>query len=138
MKTLITIVLIFQTLNCNAQSLTDTLVVDIDGKGSMEKIYFENDECRSIRIVGGDLGTPIVIGCGNRLAHLSDFNWVEFWKVIKKKETYEVYFKENGDIDDTRPIMMQCDGIYIGEKDPTGGGIITFINGELTWIHQAD
>lgn len=138
MKKLITLILIILALNCRSQLLTDTLKVDIDGKGQLENICFLIEKCNRIIISGGDFIIPIELGCGNTVAHLDSFDWVEYWKVVKKKETYQVYFKDNGDIDDTRPLMMQCDGIYVGQKEPSAGGIITYLDGKLSWIHQAD
>ena len=138
MKGINIIIICLATFSAYGQSLTDTLRVDIDGRGNLEQIFFEGDDCRRLIISGGDLDTNLELGCGSKIAHIGEFSWVDNWKIVKKQLTYEVTFLDNGDIDGTRNVEMQNDGIYIGITEPTGGGIITFLNGKLTWIHQAD
>ncbi|SMD31820.1 hypothetical protein SAMN04488029_0158 [Reichenbachiella faecimaris] len=138
MKKIIPILLLTLPIQLHGQSLSDTLTVDIDGKGALELVYFGTGSCKTLIISGGDLDYNLVMGCGTKVAHIDEFNWVENWKVVEKKETWKTTFLDNGDIDDTRMIQMQNDGIYVGQTDPTGGGIITFMDGKLTWIHQGD
>ncbi|MEO9871189.1 hypothetical protein [Ekhidna sp.] len=141
MKPLIKTLLLLFSIYGSAQSLTDTLKVDIDGKGLEESIYFiDYNNCKQLRIIGGDLLDEVIIGCENpnQLIEHEDFGWVEYWKIFTGRKTYEIYFEDNGDIAGDRAVTLQNDGVYVGKLDPSGGGIITFLDGKLTWIHQAD
>jgi len=69
---------------------------------------------------------------------LTDFDWVDYWGVLKDKTTFEIIFDSiSGDIlgDSIRPLKNIS--LFV-EQDEVGGGVITYKNGTYKWIHQAD
>tara|TARA_B100001750_G_C15324138_1_gene503771 strand:- start:56 stop:634 length:579 start_codon:yes stop_codon:yes gene_type:complete len=118
-------------------NITDTISIDLNGNGITELIYFDQRGCPKLIIqeIGQDL---ISLGCGNLdykgLPKAMD--WVNLWCIVYDKETYEVIMN-NGEIEAERMVKMESPGIYIGREEG-GGGIITYKDGGLYWIHQAD
>jgi hypothetical protein len=128
----------FKFENYEEFQLTDTINIDLNGNGIFEQIYFESNNCPRILITEKEQEL-ISIGCGKE-----DFDgfpntvdWVDLWCVVSDKEVWEVLFKENGDIDKDNKLYLERPSIYIG-KEEAGGGIITYRNGNLYWIHQSN
>ncbi|AXT62655.1 hypothetical protein D1816_20675 [Aquimarina sp. AD10] len=119
-------------------SLKDTIYIDLNGNNIMEKVYIKESECRKL-FIREEGSKPIFFGCGNKdgLDLLSEVEWVDQWCIVFDKQVKEVLFKEDGDIDKDTLFNLERPSIYIGKKE-TGGGIITYKEGELYWIHQAD
>ena len=63
-------------------------------------------------------------------------NWVNLWCIVYDKETYEVIIN-NWEMEGEPMVKMGSPGIYIGRQEE-GGGMITYKDGELYWIHLAD
>lgn len=121
-----------------SSALNDTLLIDLNGNGIAEKIFFTNTkECSELIITEND--KILKFGCGNgkNLKFLSDVNWIDEWHIVEEKETYEVLFKTNGDILKDTIIKLEYPSLYIGKKE-MGGGIITYRNDNLYWVHQAE
>ncbi len=78
-----------------------------------------------------------LLSCRKTFAHLTDFNWIDYWGLMEDKETYETIFSEDGDILGTKEVVLQNPSIFVG-IDEGGGGLITFKNGKYEWIYQAD
>ena len=128
----------FEFENYEEFQLTDTIQIDLNGNGIFEKIYFENQDCRKILITEKGQGL-ISIGCGKE-----DFdgfpntvNWVDLWCVVSDNKVWEVLFKQDGDIDKDTIVNLERPSLYIG-KEEAGGGIITYRDEKLYWIHQSD
>ncbi|KZS42923.1 hypothetical protein AWE51_16300 [Aquimarina aggregata] len=119
-------------------SLKDTIYIDLNGNNIMEKVYIKEIECRKL-FIREEGSKPIFFGCGNKdgLDLLSEVEWVDQWCIVFDKQVKEVLFKEDGDIDKDTLFNLERPSIYIGKKE-AGGGIITYKEGELYWIHQAD
>jgi hypothetical protein len=116
--------------------LTDAIEADFNGDGNIDKAVFSKDSITSGIIFIHGLSNEVVrIGFGKQLDHLTDFNWVDFWGLVRDKSTYEIIFNESG-LSDTL-INLNNPSIVV-RREEVGGGVITFKEGEYIWIHQAD
>ncbi|SEF49201.1 hypothetical protein [Algoriphagus boritolerans] len=118
--------------------LTDTITADFNGDGLLDKaIYKKENETSGIIIIHGKTNDQVKIGFGKQFAHMTDFNWVDYWELFEGTETSETTFKDDGDILGSKKVKLQNVSIFIGRHEE-GGGLITFKNGNYEWIHQAD
>lgn len=116
--------------------LTDTISADFNGDGITDKAYYKKiGETSGIIIKHGKTNEEVRIGFGKQFAHMTEFNWVDYWGLVEDKETSETTFTEDGDVLDSKVVILQNPSIVLG-KDEVGGGLITFINGKYVWIHQ--
>lgn len=118
--------------------LTDTITADFNGDGLLDKaIYKKENETSGIIIIHGKTNDQVKIGFGKQFAHMTDFNWVDYWELFEGTETSETTFKDDGDILGSKKVKLQNVSIFIGRHEE-GGGLISFKNGNYEWIHQAD
>ncbi|MGV3540563.1 MAG: hypothetical protein ACO1OQ_12190 [Rufibacter sp.] len=114
------------------------LSADFNGDGFSDTAYaIILDNKKGIRISHGNTTDEFVIGAGKDFGNGGDdFDWVENWNIVKEKSTYEVTFKENGDIDGGREVKLDHTAFYIGAEE-VGGATIAWKDGKYVWIHQA-
>jgi outer membrane biogenesis lipoprotein LolB len=123
--------------NAKLYNLTDTIEADFNGDGNVDKAVFIKDNQNSgIIIKHGETLSQVKIGFGQPFAHLTNFNWVDFWGLVNDSTSYEILFNETDIICDTI-IRLENPSIVV-RKEEVGGGLITFKNGEYKWIHQSD
>ena len=116
--------------------LTDTIIADFNGDGIIDKAsYLKENETSGIVIIHGGINEEIRIGFGEQIAHMTEFNWVDYWGLVMDKKTSEATFTEDGDILGSEDVNLQNPSIALG-KDEVGGGLITYLNGRYVWIHQ--
>ena len=116
--------------------LTDTITADFNGDGFLDKaIYKKEIETSGIIIIHGKTNERVKIGFGKQFAHMTEFNWVDYWGLVEDKETSETTFTEDGDVLDSKTVNLKNPSIALG-KDEVGGGLITYRNGKYEWIHQ--
>lgn len=121
----------------SSYKLSDTITADFNGDGKLDQAVFENNNLTSgIIIHHGGSGTNVVIGFGEPFAHLTDFNWVDYWGLVYDSETYEIVIEDNNSINDRR-VKLDHPSIVV-RKEEVGGGLITFKDGKYVWIHQSD
>ncbi|WP_299103533.1 hypothetical protein [uncultured Winogradskyella sp.] len=127
----------FEFNNYKEYRVTDTISLDLNGNGILERIYFDKKDCPKLIIEekGQDL---ISIGCGKEEYNgfPNAIGWVNLWCVVSDKETFEVVVKD-GELVGDKIVKLERPSIYVG-KEEAGGGIITYRNGELYWVHQSD
>ncbi|MFI1770208.1 hypothetical protein [Thalassobellus citreus] len=127
----------FEFNNYKEYRVTDTISLDLNGNGILERIYFDKKDCPKLIIEekGQDL---ISIGCGKEEYNgfPNAIGWVNLWCVVSDKETFEVIVKD-GELVGDKIVNLERPSIYVG-KEEAGGGIITYRNGELYWVHQSD
>lgn len=117
--------------------LTDTITADFNGDGNVDQAIFKNEnETSGIIITHGKIDEEVKIGFGEQLAHLTEFNWVDFWGLVNDRETYEIII-EDAEIIGDREVKLDNPSIVV-RKEEAGGGLITFKEGKYVWIHQAD
>jgi hypothetical protein len=117
-------------------NLTDTIVADLNGDGFLDKVFYKKEkETSGLIIKHGKTNEVVRIGFGKSFAHLTEFNWVDYWGLVEDRETNETTFKEDGDVLGSKLVKLQNPSIVLG-KDELGGGLITFKNGKYEWIHQ--
>lgn len=122
--------------NAKAYRLTDTLKADFNGDGIIDRAIFKKDTIASgIIITHGSTNQVFTIGFGKAFFHLTDLNWVDYWGLVKDKETTETTFDETGDVLGSKTVELQHPSIIV-EAHELGGGLITFRNGKYEWIHQ--
>ncbi len=128
----------FDFKNYQEYKLTDTIQIDLNGNGILESVYFDNNDCPKILIK--EKGQELIsFGCGKEEydGFPNAIGWVNLWCTVKDKKVWEVLFTEDGDIDKDTIVNLERPSIYIG-KEEAGGGIITYRNEKLYWIHQSD
>ena len=150
MKNNVFLVILLLSINVSAQSesfnfrkykafdINDTIQIDLNGNGIIEKVYFTQTECKQLII--DELGSELIsIGCENNkyFNYPDQVDWVNQWCVVYDKNVWEVLFTANGEIVMDTIVTLKRPGIYIGKKE-SGGGIITYRNGKLYWVHQSD
>ena len=117
-------------------ALTDTITADFNGDGFLDKaIYKKEKETSGIIIIHGKTNEQVKIGFGKQFAHMTEFDWVDYWGLVEDKETSETTFTEDGDVLDSKTVNLKNPSIALG-KDEVGGGLITYLNGKYVWIHQ--
>ncbi|MEW7292857.1 hypothetical protein [Aquimarina sp. 2304DJ70-9] len=124
--------------NFKKYSLNDTIKIDLNGNGELEKIYFVRNKCKYI-FIEQKRGSTLKIGCNETkfIKYPELVDWIDEWGVISDKKTWEVLIKENGDLDKDTIIKLERPSIYVQKLD-AGGGILTFKKGKLYWVHQSD
>ena len=116
--------------------LTDTITADFNGDGFLDKAVYKKDkETSGIIIIHGKTNDQVKIGFGKQFAHMTEFDWVDYWGLVQDKETTETTFTEDGDVLDSKTVKLKNPSIALG-KDEVGGGLITYRNGKYEWIHQ--
>lgn len=116
--------------------LTDTISADFNGDGILDKaIYKKENRTSGIIIKHGQTKEEFRIGFGQPFAHITEFDWVDYWGLVEDKETSETTFTEDGDVLDSQVVKLQNPSIALG-KEEVGGGLIAFRNGKYEWIHQ--
>ena len=119
--------------------LTDTLKEDLNCDGFVDQVYFShkastkeivffNGKSKEGKILGSQLPVEGELG--------SDYSWADFWGITKDTTTWETIVKD-GEVLGSRTVALKCTSIVL-RKEEVGGGIITFKNGGLLWVHQAD
>ena len=128
----------FEFQNYREYRISDTINIDLNGNGILESVYFDNKDCPTLFIK--EKGKELIsLGCGKEefKGFPNAVGWVDLWCVVSDKKVWEVLFTEDGDIDKDTIVELERPSIYIG-KEEAGGGIITYRNGKLYWIHQSD
>lgn len=117
--------------------LTDTINADFNGDGNADQAIFKKEnETSGIIITHGETNQKIKIGFGESFAHLTEFNWVDYWGLVNDSETYEIVI-EDAEIIGDRKVKLNNPSIVV-RKEEVGGGLITYKDGKYIWIHQAD
>lgn len=127
----------YEFKDVNIFKLTDTIIADFNGDGKLDQAIFKKeDETSGIIITHGEIDEIIKIGFGEQLAHLTEFNWVDFWGLVNDKKTYEIIIIDAEIIRD-REVKLDNPSIVV-RKEEANGGLITFKKGKYVWIHQSD
>ena len=114
------------------------LVADFNGDQILDTAFaYVDNEMKGIRIVHGNIGEVFILGAGVDFGNGgSDFSWVDYWRLVTDKKTFEITFLENGDVDGSREVILDNTSFYIGAQE-AGGAVITWKNGKYIWIHQS-
>jgi hypothetical protein len=116
--------------------LTDTITADFNGDGILDKAFYKKENQNSgIIIKHGQTNEVVKIGFGKQFAHMTEFDWVDYWGLVEDRQTIETTFTEDGDVLGSKDVKLQNPSIVLG-ADEVGGGLITFLNGKYVWIHQ--
>jgi len=117
--------------------VTDTISIDLNGNGILERIYFDRKDCHKL-IIEEKGQNLISIGCGKEeyKGFPNAVGWINLWCIVSDKETFEIIV-EDGQIIGDKTVNLERPSLYVG-KEEAGGGIITYKKGELYWVHQSD
>lgn len=127
----------YQFKNYELIELTDTINEDLNGDGLTEKAIYKTENGKSgIIIIDGKTKKELKIGFGSLFAHLDNFDWVDYWGIVRDTTTFEIII-ENGEIIGDKPVRLENPSIVIGEEE-YGGGLITYLKGKYQWIHQTE
>lgn len=117
--------------------INEPIIADFNGDGIKDTaVYKKENKTSGIVIKHGGTTTEMKIGFEKNFAHLSNFNWVDYWGLVKDSTTYEMIFDETDILGDTI-VTLENPSIVVREEE-AGGGIVTFKNGTYKWIHQSD
>jgi hypothetical protein len=116
--------------------LTEILKADFNGDGISDMAKFIKSESSGIIIFLGGSKDTISLGFGNKFAHMTNFNWVDYWAIVNDSITFEILFKDNEISGDTL-VHLENPSIDLIEEEASSG-LITFKKGEFIWIHQTD
>ena len=96
------------------------------------------DHKKGIIILFAQSESVYVLGAGKDFGNAGDnFQWAGNWNVFTNKTTYETTFKENGDVDGGKEVVLSRPAITIREEEGSGG-LIYFNGNAFVWIHQGD
>lgn len=110
--------------------LTDTITADFNGDGILDKAFYKKENQNSgIIIKHGQTNEVIKIGFGKKFAHMTEFDWIDYWGLVEDRQTSETTFTEEGDVLGSKEVKLQNPSIVLG-ADEVGGGLITFLNGK--------
>ncbi len=123
--------------------LNETLCEDFNGDGIADKAEFVKSNGKTgIIITDGKSKELTRLGFGKKFAHLTDFDWVNYWGVLKDSSTKEVEFDNNsGDILGSKTVQLKNISIFLRQdenEEGSGGGIITYEDNNYKWIHQTE
>jgi len=123
--------------------LNETLCEDFNGDGIADKAEFVKSNGKTgIIITDGKSKELTKLGFGKKFAHLTDFDWVIYWGVLKDSSTNEVEFDNNsGDILGSKTVQLKNISIFLRQdenEEGSGGGIITYADNNYKWIHQTE
>ena len=123
--------------------LNQTIFEDFNGDGISDKAEFVKSNGKTgIIITDGKSNEFTKLGFGKKFAHLADFDWVNYWGVLKDSTTTEVEFDSiSGDILGGKTVQLRSISIFVRQdenEDGGGGGIITYEDNKYKWIHQAE
>lgn len=117
--------------------LTDTLNADFNGDGYIDQaLFLKEGDSSGIVISHGRLDKKVRIGFGEPFDHLTTFNWADGWGILYDSLTYEIII-ENAEVVGDSNIVLENPSIIV-RREEEGGGLITYLAGRYTWIHQAD
>ncbi|KQC33362.1 hypothetical protein AAU57_08580 [Nonlabens sp. YIK11] len=127
----------FQFEKYEEYCLSETIYADLNGNGILEKIYFDNNDCRRLIIEENDEDL-ISIGCNMEQTSRfpNDLGWANLWCVVYDQVTVEVLVQD-GELIGERTVQLTQPSLFVG-KEEAGGGIVTYRNGEYDWVHQSD
>lgn len=116
--------------------LTDTIAADFNGDGIIDKAFYKKEkETSGIILQHGRTNEVVKIGFGKQFAHMTEFDWVDYWGLVEDRETSETTLSEDGDVLGSKKVTLQNPSIALGAVE-IGGGLITFLHGKYVWIHQ--
>jgi len=124
--------------------LDETLCEDFNGDGIADKAEFVKSNGKTgIIITDGKSKEVTRLGFGKEFAIMADFDWVNYWGVLKDSSTIEVEFDKNsGDILGGKTVQLKNTSIFLRQDEDGdgsgGGGIITYEDNNYKWIHQAE
>lgn len=119
-------------------NLNEIINGDFNGDGVVDKAEFIKQKNSGIIITDGKSHVQTKLGFGEKFAHMTDFNWVDFWGVLNDPTTFEILFDDKtGDISGDTTVRLKNKSIFV-QADEVGGGVITFQNSFYIWIHQSD
>jgi hypothetical protein len=117
------------------------LEADFNGDGNVDvttALLRKDNLKHGLLIIFKDSSQFYVFGAGIHFGPGGDnFDWADFWEINNDSLTHETTFLSNGDIDESREIVLENPAISIRE-DEGSGGLIYFNGNEFIWIHQGD
>ncbi|MEM9921965.1 MAG: hypothetical protein AAF990_27925, partial [Bacteroidota bacterium] len=116
--------------------LSDTIKADFNGDGNPDQAIFTKGPNTGITIQHGKTNEVVRLGFGKPLAHLTDFDWVDFWGLVQDADSYQMLVEQGKVMGDTM-VQLENPSIVVRQEE-SGGGLITFKEGAYRWIHQAD
>jgi hypothetical protein len=81
-----------------------------------------------------------VFGAGRKIDNNDDLKWIEIFEIISKGDVVSPtqVNEETGDImdeDESKNFKLIGNGLYMGVKEPCGGGILFWKGKEYQWYH---
>jgi hypothetical protein len=125
--------------NFQIHTLNEILREDFNGDKIIDKAEFIKIAGKSgIIITDGKSSRKTHLCFGKKFFYFTDFNWANYWGVLKDSTTFEILFDKNtGDIIGDTIIKLKNISIFV-EEDEFNGGVITYENDKYKWVHQTE
>lgn len=125
--------------NFKIHTLNEILREDFNGDKIIDKAVFIKSKKKSgIIITDGKSLKKTYLCFGKEFFNFTDFNWANYWGILKDSTTFEILFNKNsGDIIGDTIIKLKNISIFV-EEDEFNGGVITFENDKYKWVHQTE
>lgn len=122
--------------------LTPNLIeADFTGDGIKDLAVFVmniSNNYQGIMFFVGEKEKVFLAGAGNSFGPGgNDYEWCDSWRLFSDKDTYEMTFLPNGDIEGKSKVILPNPAISIREEEGSGG-LIYFDGIEFNWLHQGD
>ncbi|MEM7659594.1 MAG: hypothetical protein AAF399_25995 [Bacteroidota bacterium] len=111
-------------------------MADFDGDGILDSAWFLSEVSPSgIFLELSSVPSSIRLGFGAPFAHVTDFDWVDYWGIVQDSNTYEIQVID-GEIQGDSFVPLPHSSIFLRQEE-VGGGVISWQSGSFLWIHQA-
>ena len=124
-------------------NLNIPIIGDFNGDKIDDRAEYKNVGGQSgITITDGKTKRIVRLGFGERLGLMTDFNWVNYWGLLKDSTTTKINVDENtGDIIGGVDFKLDNVSIFVRvdkSEDSSGGGVITYKDKQYIWIQQSE
>ena len=117
------------------------LEADFNGDGNIDiAITIENKASgkKGFVFLHNSTNQHFYIGAGTKFDNGGDdFRWMDIWKVHRNLDAHKLTYKEDGDIDDSKPLKLKNVGIDV-IKSESAGGIIYWDGQTYKWSQTSD
>lgn len=124
-------------------NLKNPIFADFNGDKVEDRADFKTiDNHSGILITDGRTNKITRLGFGKYFKEMTDFNWVNYWGLLKDSITKKINFDEtSGDIIGGVDFKLDNVSIFVRvdkSEDASGGGVITFKDNKYLWVHQSE
>jgi hypothetical protein len=117
------------------------LEADFNGDNKLDiviTVIEKNSKKKGFIIIHQNTNDYFIIGAGTKFGNGGDdFTWMDIWKLHRDLQAHELTFKENGDIDDSKDLLLKSTAITV-EKSESASGLIYWDGEKYKWAQTSD